>query len=351
MQQPFDASTEICNNCGTSLKPDDRFCPFCGQKVVPLRQPLSKVFSTFMVSIFQLDGRIWQTFLQLFKPGELTIEYFRGKRKRYINPFRVFFFFLVICFAILAYNTASLKIEIGTKFLKSFEFDDKKIEALKEFQAAADTSPAIINAPDVRVEMDSIVDRLISKYDRNDTFTLVQFDKDKPYKLSIRDMNNLSDDEIIEKYEIEGFWGKIFFRQGIRLMKSGDSFLQFVIKQSSWAALFLMPFAALLLKLLYFRRNRYFEEHFIFALHTHAMIFFIMIISLLATNILPDTLLTILTVLLTLGALLYGFVAMYRYYRQSFLKTLLKYAIFLYFYSIVFLGLTIVTVVLSVFLF
>jgi len=351
MEESFDTTLENCTNCGASLKPDDRFCPSCGQKIVPLRQPLSKVVYTFLGSIFQLDSRIWQTFLQLFKPGELTIEYFRGRRKRYINPFRVFFFFLVICFALLAYNTASIKFEIGTNFLKSFEFNDRKMEALQEFQTAADTSPVLINAPDVKQELDSIVNRLISKYDRNDSITLVHLDHRNPYKLSMRDLNNLTEDELFERYKIEGFWDKIFFRQGIRLMKSGDSFLQFFIRQSSWAALFLMPFAALLLKMLYIRRNRYFEEHFIFALHTHSMIFFIVIISLLATYLRSDTLLGIFTLVLTAGALLYGFVAMYRYYQQSFLKTLLKYSIFLYFYAVIFVLILVMTIIASVLLF
>src|SRR5690606_19705106 len=86
-------------------------------------------------------------------------------------------------------------------------------------------------------------------------------------------------------------------------------------------AVFLMlPAFALLLKLLYVRRKRYYVEHFVFGLHTHAFTFLMFTIMLLGrTNWirLPAT----------LWMLAYFFLAMKRYYGQGWLKTTLKYIV------------------------
>ena len=350
MENP-EAQLVPCGNCKALLSQNQLFCPECGQKQTPLKRPLGAVLYQFLGSLFQLDSRIWQTFLLLFKPGELTLEYYRGRRKRYINPFRFFFFFLVLSVALLAFNTADFRFEAGGQFLKAYEYDDKKLELIEELRSIIDTNEVMNQRPEVMAETDSILERLTNKYDRNDSITLVHLDHGNPYRFALKDLAFMTDDEIIEKYEIDGFWEKIIVRQGIRLVKSGDTFVQFLIRQSSWAALILMPFAAFLLKLLYIRRNRYFEEHFIFALHTHAMIFFIIILNLSAIYVLPTSWLALFASALTFGALLYGFVAMWRFYEQSLLKTVLKYALFLLFYFIVFLFVFIFTVLISVLVF
>ena len=48
-----------------------------------------------------LDGKIFQTLdLLLFKPGELTAEFFRGRRARYIPPLRLYLVCSLLFFAL-----------------------------------------------------------------------------------------------------------------------------------------------------------------------------------------------------------------------------------------------------------
>jgi hypothetical protein len=95
----------------------------------------------------------------------------------------------------------------------------------------------------------------------------------------------------------------------------------------------LLPLFALVLKLLYVRQGRFYAEHMIFLLHTHAFVFAIFTILLVrewlfgwAGAVLGWTGLAPTIVALLLGwALVYIYLAMRRVYAQGWLKTLLKY--------------------------
>jgi hypothetical protein len=95
----------------------------------------------------------------------------------------------------------------------------------------------------------------------------------------------------------------------------------------------LLPIFAGVLKLLYVRQRRYYAEHMIFLLHTHAFVFVVFTV-LLARGwlfgwmgaLLGWTWLTPAIVTLLLGwALVYIYLAMKRVYGQGWLKTFLKY--------------------------
>jgi hypothetical protein len=94
------AITRRCPNCETELQ--GQFCYHCGQNQKPPDRFLYNIINEAFDDIFGSDSKTGRTLLSLFfRPGFLTIEYFAGKRARYIHPFRlyiitslVFFFFL-----------------------------------------------------------------------------------------------------------------------------------------------------------------------------------------------------------------------------------------------------------------
>ena len=98
----------------------------------------------------------------------------------------------------------------------------------------------------------------------------------------------------------------------------------------AWKALEVLrePMFALLLKLLYVRRRRYYVEHFVFGLLTHAFSFLLLTVTLLMPDVFDAALL--------LWTVVYFYVAMKRFYGQGWLKTLAKYAILSAVYGIVF---------------
>ena len=79
----------LCANCGLPL--GGRFCSACGEEQLDFHQLTVRHFLAHSVhEILDLDGKIWRTLRTLlFHPGALAIEYCSGRRRRYINPFRL----------------------------------------------------------------------------------------------------------------------------------------------------------------------------------------------------------------------------------------------------------------------
>ena len=99
------------------------------------------------------------------------------------------------------------------------------------------------------------------------------------------------------------------------------------LRRAPTAMFLLLPIFAAFLKLLYIRRKRFYVDHFVFGLHTHAFAFVLFTIMLLAG-----------TTWVTMGALawlaLYVYLAMKRFYAQGWIKTLIKYAIMVQLYLV-----------------
>ena len=81
-------SEDACPNCGATAR--RRFCPECGQRqgeeTTRLRFWLRRAADEYA----SLDGRIPRTLRLLFlRPGRLTMEWHRGRRAKYSNPFRL----------------------------------------------------------------------------------------------------------------------------------------------------------------------------------------------------------------------------------------------------------------------
>jgi len=90
------------------------------------------------------------------------------------------------------------------------------------------------------------------------------------------------------------------------------------IKQLSYAMFFMMPLFALLLKLVYFYRRRFYYEHLIFAVHFHSVLFLFLILLLGVVLWAENFAWANVTItLLWLGLVLYGFLAFYNVYEKE----------------------------------
>ena len=86
-----------CANCGVVLLGEH--CYACGQPTKGLVRHFSSIIGDFMDSVFELDSRILRTLGPLlFKPGALSLEYFEGRRVRYVSPVRLFVFLSLFAF-------------------------------------------------------------------------------------------------------------------------------------------------------------------------------------------------------------------------------------------------------------
>jgi len=86
-----------CANCEAVLQGE--FCHECGQSIHSVLKPVSHMLEDAGDIFFHMDERIIHTVPPLYtKPGFLTLEYFSGRRVRYIAPFRLMFVFCLLCF-------------------------------------------------------------------------------------------------------------------------------------------------------------------------------------------------------------------------------------------------------------
>lgn len=90
-----------CPNCSAVL--NGRYCSECGQRNVALNPPFRTLLHDLLEDVLNVDGRILQTTrLLLSRPGALSLEYFAGRRARYLSPIRIYLLFSLAYFAIAA---------------------------------------------------------------------------------------------------------------------------------------------------------------------------------------------------------------------------------------------------------
>jgi hypothetical protein len=99
----------LCANCTAALQ--GAFCHDCGQSVKSVIQPVSHMLEDAGDLFFHLDERIVHTLPPLYtKPGFLTLEYFSGRRVRYIAPFRLMFVFCLLAFFFMHLAIGDMKV-------------------------------------------------------------------------------------------------------------------------------------------------------------------------------------------------------------------------------------------------
>ena len=93
-----------CPSCG--FRWTGNYCSSCGERRLSrahfdIKQFLLEAFS----EVTSFDNSLIRSLKLLFlKPGELTVAYFKGKRKRYISPLRLFFLCNLVYFFVQPYS-------------------------------------------------------------------------------------------------------------------------------------------------------------------------------------------------------------------------------------------------------
>lgn len=317
-----------CRNCHKQLPGEVAYCPHCGQKNTDGRVPALHVLRDKLSAVLNLDSRTLRTFGALIIPGKLTEAYFKGRHKCYVSSIRLFLVASVLLIALVGYL-----VNRGLDGqLDSFTPGEDKKWHHQQSVIQLDTLTAQLLAqrgdtlaPDTRVFLDTLLHRFRGTETTSDSigFTVQISSNSTPKRISKEDYYNLTPAEIAEKYEVEGFFQQLIFRQQIRFMRSGSSFILYLIGKSTWALLLLMPIFALALMLFYMHHPFYYVEHLLFSMHVHTALF----LFLTATVVLQQATGMPVTIIILPGMLLYIILAMRRFYRQSWGKTILKFAL------------------------
>jgi hypothetical protein len=114
-------SATLCTNCGAATV--DVYCAQCGEKQ-PHHHDLKVSHFTHDVfhELVHLDSKLFTTLRDLIvRPGQLTVEYFAGRKKRAIAPLRLYLTLFALQFiAFTVYKPAAIySIEAFTNFDKA----------------------------------------------------------------------------------------------------------------------------------------------------------------------------------------------------------------------------------------
>lgn len=295
-----------CLNCGTPLG-EANYCPHCGQLNSDRKVSLRRLFSDFFGDYFSFDSRIFHSLRPLMiKPGYLTRQYLAGRRVSYILPLRFYIFTTAVLFLLISLRGY---FNIGDQgSIITFESDSSSSDTLVVVDSSLVEEDGVLPPSDITIAEALSVE---------DTLSLSE--------AIIRDLEIELEDSSLVGDGLSFFARKVAYLE--TLGEKGTSVLgKEMLKQMPKIFFLLLPLFALILKLLYLRRRIYFVEHLVFALHFHTFLFLILIL----VALLPFKYLVI---ALFLGTFPYLFQSLRVVYRQSLLKTAIKFLLLFVLYS------------------
>ena len=351
-------SPTVCANCHTPLQ--GPICHECGQKAdSPLRH-LPALLDDALDLIFNVDSRIVHTLPALFfRPGFLTLEYFAGRRIRYLPPFRSMFLFSVLAFLVMHFSLSLQLQGAGNRFsgdtsvAQVQERLDGSLAGLEEARKATGGSTARGLDKAEQMLREQATQRIAELTGTTRKAAPPEPGTDSVATSASADgipATGVTPDSrspalpasapgpisVPDEPEISGLTTDMLANLQL-LSKKGPARQQFVaaiFNALPPAMLVLLPLFALLLKFTYAFKRRLYIEHLIVALHSHAFIFLslllIALLGLLGHWLLPrlgwiETPLHWLRVAIGVWLPLYLLLMQKRVYRQSWLVTVLKY--------------------------
>ena len=264
----MDAAT--CANCESPLT--GPYCSQCGQHAHESSRSVGALFDEAWHVVTHVDGRFWRTIGALLRhPGRLTCEYFADRRARYLPPVRLYLVLSLLFFAIAAtgphLNYTYVQTpqgwryamvpgdpdnphnEGGTTIANNADITRARgdvLAAIKEAQTSGAT--VIASDADAGLEKKSLnCDSWRSDW--------------KPLGESLRDVcrRNVGDN-------FQGLLGA------------------FVASIPKMMFLFL-PLMAFAMMLMYWRPRRHYVDHLVFFIHTHAAIFFVLLVEVVLSRL------------------------------------------------------------------
>jgi hypothetical protein len=315
---------ENCLNCGTPLI--DTFCHRCGQKDIPRRQTLGDMLSNFISSFWSYEGKFFRTTRYILtSPGFLALEYNAGRRESYYHPARMYVF-LSFVFFFIYFSLPEEKEEVSTNSVDLAdlrkELRESGVDSLVQLGKLSD-SALLAMAPAIQDSLDSRFNtgfalkssdyETLEKYD-SVQMTLAPDERDGWFmrKLKIRSI------ELNERYKDKPEEFKSGFGQMFK-----DNF--------SKVLFWLLPFFALVLKLLYIRRDFYYSEHLVVTIYYYNF-FYLAGSLIMLINLVPG--ISFVGTVLSFWVYIYLLFTMKKVYGQTWGKTIAKFVVFSFLFSL-----------------
>lgn len=337
---------ENCLNCGFRVEHD--FCPVCGQENTPSRVAFGALVRDAWDDLVRIDAKLIKTLIPLiFKPGFLTQEYVAGKRARYLSPFKMYLVISALFFVLVSWRGAQQINKVGSRFTQEISESQRRgprPSAPKPPQASpsrrADSPVGDAEHAAARAAVPaSAASRRGATEGKTDTAprtaAAASVSDNRPFKhgdirlnggerielaslpLTVEEYHKQQD--ALEASKRDSPRSRFFRERIIRLNRYGieRELLSALLNNIPNMMFFLVPLFALLLKALYLRSRKLYVEHLVYALHLHSFFFLLAGLDVAVND-------TRLLSALSIAFIIYGFVALRRFYGQSLPKTFFK---------------------------
>jgi hypothetical protein len=290
-----------CLNCGRIV--EENFCTHCGQENIVTKEDAFHMVTHAIADYFHFEHKFFGTIGPLLlKPGQLTKEYVAGKRMASIHPIRLYIFISIVFFLVVLSGsrvhkssekeetkTTTAKKAVTTK--KDSVDKPKKQLTAAQIKEIEETLKYVPNRNGLR---DSIIKKAIAEESsgkKTDQGPSIKFgtNKSKFYnEWKVIDTSVVQYEKsqaALAKDKRDGFIKHYFIKRTIELNEYDDpseKFIEDFLHNIPKMMFLLLPLFALILKLVYINKNRYYYEHLIYSFHLHSAIF----LSILATILL-----------------------------------------------------------------
>lgn len=290
-----------CLNCGRIV--EEHFCPHCGQENIVVKEDALHMVAHAIADYFHFEHKFFGTIRPLLlKPGLLTKEYVAGKRVAFIHPIRLYIFISIVFFLFILSgsgiknNVSSGKNKKSATTSKSIK---KKTDTSKGDQKGltqaqiAEIEESLKFVPNKNGFRDSIIKEAIASESAKPKNEGPSFSFGDGKKRSFGNSLDTDDTTVVQyeknqaalsKEKRDGFIKHYFLKRTIELNESEDPLKEFVkdfLHNIPKMMFLLLPMFALILKLVYINKNKYYYEHLIYSFHTHAAIFLAILFTML----------------------------------------------------------------------
>ena len=322
-----------CENCGADLK--GHWCAKCGQAAIEYRRSFRYVVADLLNEFLNWDSKFFTTIaLLILKPWRLTNEFLAGKRVRYVNPLRLYLLASILFFFAVNYGAKGIKVDaskLGPKDRADLETELKredlppvareKLEALLRDSTSSPAPSPATNAPSPTPNPTASSDVASQPTDSGNE------PKKKYGKIGDRPFVAFDDAKSTTPFEswIEGRAKEKMGEHGTKM----GLFISTLLSNLPYMMLCCIPLFALVLKLLYIRRRRFYIDHLIYALHIHsffyAAVMLIVLLTMGLTRFAPGAIAGWLIALLWIAFVTQIFLSIRYVYRQGWFFSILKF--------------------------
>lgn len=299
-----------CLNCGAPLT--GKYCPSCGQRDLPARQDLGDMIINFISSFYSFESKFFKTFSYLlFKPGKIVADYNAGKRESYYHPARMYVFLSFVFFLLVSIFSTGDELDLGDGDL-----------------TAADS----VALDSMGIKADSLMKFRGNGFNFN--YQPVAEGTDTPEAKTVAEYDSIQ--KALPEEQRDGFIQRYFERKSREIEEKekggkgkelGQQFIDETVSNIPTMLFYLMPILALILKLLYIRRDYFYSEHLIFTVFYYDFIYLMGSLVILVQQV---EWISWLQYILFLWMYIYLYKSMRNVYKQRRSKTIVKFLLLLF---------------------